>query len=491
MNSKEELLKLFEGKLKGRRLIVASNREPYIHKYDEDKVKWIRPASGLVTGLDPVLRTCKGVWVATGSGDADKEVVDVNDRIMVPPNKPSYHLRRVWLNKKQENGFYYGIANKTFWPLCHIAHVRPEFNKDDWNEYVKVNDKYARAIVDEAGNSKALIWIQDYHLALCAKFIKERNPNLVVGQFWHIPWPNPEAFRICPWKNEILEGLLANDLLGFHIKYHCDNFINTVDLNLESKIDRDTSCIIRKKHRTCIKPFPISIDFKELAEKAHSPEVDAALKEIKKKIRKPYKFLAVGIDRMDYTKGIPERLMAIDRFLEKYPSYKKKFVYLGIGVPSRSLIKEYKDLADRISSLVEDINWKHRTDDWQPIIYRKEHINLEEILAYYREASLLMVSSLHDGMNLVAKEFLAAQSRSPEGMLILSQFTGAARELPDAVLINPYDTERFADAIKYGLELPKKEKVKRMKKLIETVKEHDIYAWASSFISELQKHMKT
>jgi trehalose 6-phosphate synthase len=490
MSKKKELVDLLKTKLKDYKLYVVSNREPYIHKYKDETIEVIRPASGLVTALDPVLKASQGVWIAHGSGEADKDVVDKNDRVKVPPDNPSYHLRRVWLSKKQEDGYYYGFANSSLWPLSHIVYVRPTFNPNHWNEYVKVNEKFARALVDEVGGGKALIWIQDYHLALAPKFIKEKNPDLITGHFWHIPWPNPEAFRICPWKKEILQGLLANDLLGFHIKYHCDNFLDTVDGNLESKISREASTVDIKGHQTLVKPFPTSIDFEGLAERAKSPLVIAKEKEIKRKIRKPYEFMAIGLDRLDYTKGIPERLKAIDLFLEKYPEYKNRFVYVGLGAPTRTHIKIYRDVIDEIESLAEEINWKHRIDSWQPIIPRHEHISYEEILAYYKEANLCIVSSLHDGMNLVAKEFVAVQSQSKKGMLILSQFAGAARELEDAILTNPYDVEGFADSIKRALEMSRDDRESRMKKLADQIRENDIYAWALSFISDLAKLQK-
>jgi len=490
MSKKDELIDLFKGKLKGYKLFVVSNREPYIHRYVDDSVEVIRPASGLVAALDPVMQASEGVWIAHGSGDADKDVVDSHDRIKVPPDDPSYHLRRVWLSKKQEDGYYYGFSNSTLWPLSHIVYVRPTFNAENWKEYVKVNEKFARALVDEVGRSKAIIWIQDYHFALAPKYIKQKNPDLITGHFWHIPWPNPEAFRICPWKREILEGLLSNDILGFHIKYHCDNFLDTVDSNLESRIDREASTIEIKKHITSVKPYPASVDFEALVRRASSPQVTSKEKEIKKKIRKPYEFMALGLDRLDYTKGIPERLKAIDRFLEKYPEYKNRFVYVSMGAPTRVHIKTYRDIIDEIESLADEINWKHRTNGWQPIITRHEHVSYDEILAHYKEANLCIVSSLHDGMNLVAKEYITCQTLSRKGMLILSQFAGAARELPEAIMINPYDVESFADSIKQGLELSREEREAKMARLAEQVKENDIYSWALSFISDLAKLQK-
>jgi len=490
MGKKKELLDLIKTKLKDYKIFVISNREPYIHKYIDDTIEVIRPASGLVTALDPVLRTAGGVWIAHGGGDADRDVVDKHDRVKVPPDNPSYHLRRIWLSKKQEDGYYYGFSNSTLWPLSHVVYVRPSFNADNWQEYLKVNEKFARALVDEVGRTKALIWIQDYHFAACAQFIKEKNPDLITGQFWHIPWPTPEVFKICPWKKEILKGLLANDLLGFHTNTHCANFLNTVDRNLESKIDRGASTIEIQGHTTNVRPYPISIDFTGLIEKASTAAVTQKEKEIKKKIRRPFDFMAMGLDRLDYTKGIVERLRAIDRFLEKYPEYKNRFIYVGIGAPTRTHIKKYRDVIDEIENIADEINWKHRTDGWQPIIYRHEHIPFEEILAYYKQANLCIVSSLHDGMNLVAKEYITTQSLTKKGMLILSQFTGASEELSDAIQVNPYDTEEFADAIKLGLEMRTDERKTRMERMAEQVKENDIFKWAHLFLEDLAKLQK-
>lgn len=479
-----DLQELVKSKFKDIKFIMVSNREPYIHKYVGDEIKVIRPASGLVSAIDPVMKASHGTWVAHGSGEADPEVVDKNDRIAVPPKDPKYKLRRIWLTKEEEDGYYYGFANKTLWPMCHIVHRRPNFDDADWRQYRKVNQKFAKAALEEIGSSKAMVWIQDYHLALAARYIKEARPDIFTALFWHIPWPNPEAFRICPWRVELLKGLMTNDLLGFHIKYHCDNFLDAVDLNLEARTDREHSKVTYRGHTTVVKPFPISTDFEGIAARARSPEVEAEMKNIKKLVHAPYEYLAVGLDRIDYTKGIIERLRAIDRFLEKYPKYRKKFVYVGIGSPSRTHIREYKELMEDISSLVEEINWKHRYGNWYPIIYKEEHIGYDTILALYRDADLCLVSSLHDGMNLVAKEFVASQVDG-HGMLVLSRFTGSARELTDAVFVNPYDTEKFADSIKAALELSESERGKRMNRLSEVVKENNIYTWAANFITEL------
>jgi len=486
MLTKATLKDLVKSKLGESLFVVVSNREPYVHTYNEDEIDCIRPASGMVTALDPVMQACGSVWIAHGSGNADKEVVDDKSKIQVPPNNPKYILRRIWLDKQEMEGYYYGLSNETLWPLCHAVYVRPKFHKSDWVQYKKINDHFAEAVLNEIGDKKAFVWFQDYHLSLAPKIIKDKNPNAITAHFWHIPWPNPEAFRIFPWGKEVLEGLLANDIIGFHIRYYCNNFLDAVDQTLEAKTDRDTYSVSYKGSTTLVKPFPISIDFKSTSDTANTPEIDLEVIRIKHKFKLADKIVGVGVERIDYTKGIPERLKAIDLFLEKYPAYQKKFVFLQLGAPSRTHINTYEQINDEIDSLVDDINWKYQKDNWSPIIFWREHHDLRRILACYRLANVCIVSSLHDGMNLVVKEFVAAQNDA-EGMLVLSRFCGSARELPEAILVNPYDTEEFADAIKEGIEILPDERKVRMAKMRETIRENNIYTWAGKVISALTK----
>ncbi len=484
---KEELQKKIKDKLEGYRFIIASNREPYIHEYSGKKIKWIEAISGLTIALDPVMQVTGGTWVAYGSGDADKNVVDKNNRVKVPPDNPTYILKRVWLNKEEENGYYYGYANCAIWPLSHISYEKPVFNASDWEYYKKVNLYFAKSILEEIKDEKSFIWLQDYHLTLCAKYIKEKDSDAIVSLFWHIPWPNPEVFRICPQKKEILEGLLSCDLLGFHIRYHCHNFLSTVEQELEAKVDWEEMSVTYRGHKTLIRPFPISVDFEQISQKANSREVTRIVEEVPHETGPPYEILALGIDRIDYTKGIIERIKAVDRFLEKYPEYQGKFLLLQIGALSRIHIKTYKNLIDNLQLLVGEVNWKYREGYWYPILFINRHLEYNTHLAYYRAADLALVSSLHDGMNLVAKEFISANV-DLKGTLILSQFTGAAREFSKhAILVNPYDTESFADAIKEAIEMSAEDKRNRMESMRSIVKENNIYKWAGDFISELVK----
>ena len=487
MWTKEDLKEVVQKSMGDYLLIVVSNREPYIHMHKKSKIVWSRSAGGVVTALDPVLKACSGLWIAHGSGDADKKTVDKNDRVQVPPDDPKYTLHRVWLTKEEEDGYYYGFANEGLWPLSHISYTRPKFEEMDWKMYERVNRKFADVILKELNGRKAFVWIQDYHMALLPKFLKEaKGSNIITAHFWHIPWPNPEVFRICPKKVEILEGLLANDLLGFHIRYHCENFMATVEKEIEARIDRERFSIIKAGHETLIRPFPIGVDYKYVEHLSESDEVTNYMQSLKEEFLLNYDCIMLGLDRIDYTKGIPERLRAIDRFLGKYPEYKGKFVFVQMGRLSRVHIPIYKNLNDEINALVEEINWKHSHEGWAPIIFVRRHLDYHEVMAFYKLANICIVSPLHDGMNLVAKEFVSTRTDNT-GVLVLSQFTGSARELSDAVMINPYDTDDFAEKIHDAMTMNKKEAKHRMERMRESVAGNDVYRWSGKLLSELLK----
>ncbi|MBP1719894.1 MAG: alpha,alpha-trehalose-phosphate synthase, partial [Deltaproteobacteria bacterium] len=482
----ERLKEHIRNLLQDRPLYVISNREPYSHFLKGKKVEWIVPASGLVTALEPVLKACGGTWIAHGSGDADREVVDSRDKIRVPPEDPQYLLKRVWLTKEEENGYYYGFANEGLWPLCHITHTRPSFRFGDWEFYSAVNRKFAEAALQEIENTpQPLILIQDYHFALLPRMIKDARPDARVALFWHIPWPNPESFSICPWQRELLHGMLGADLIGFHIQFHCNNFLETVDRALESRIDWEHFLVNRDGHSTLVKPFPISIAYPHLDPRPSSPRGSTPDKEgIFKELGIRGKYLGVGVDRIDYTKGIAERFRGIERFLEKYPPYQSLFTFVELGAPSRTHIKAYHDLIGELEGEVDRINWRFQTKDWKPIIFLEKHHSHEEIQPFYEAADLCLVTSLHDGMNLVAKEFVGAKGDG-KGVLILSQFTGASRELKDALVVNPYDLEQLAEAIHQALEMGPEEQQARLQRMRETLKERNIYRWAADLITGL------
>lgn len=486
MWTRQALRELITSKMKDYRFLVIANREPIIHRYIEDKIEVMRPASGLTSAIDPIMDASGGTWIAHGSGDADRDVVDEHDRIAVPPENPTYTLRRVWLTREQEQGFYYGLANEGLWPLCHVTFTPPTFRASDWEQYRAVNRLYADAVLQEAGDQPTFVFIQDYHFCLLPRMLKESNSNLIVAQFWHIPWPNPEVFRVFPWKEELLDGLLGNDLLGFHIRYHCQNFLDTVDRLLEARVDYDRFEITRHGRPTVIRPFPISIDFAEHALHAQSSDVELAMVKWRRRLGRTSELLGVGIERLDYTKGIPHRLRAVDGLLEQHPELKRRFVFVQVAVPSRSHIPEYQRVEDEVESLVESINYRWRERGWQPIVFVKEHQGPTDMIALHRLARFCVVSSLHDGMNLVAKEFVASRT-DDDGVLILSQFTGSARELTDALLVNPFAVHEIADAMHQALTMAPEDRTKRMHKMRQHLEQHNVYRWGGKVLSELLK----
>ena len=482
--TQDTLRRVVERVLGQRQFIVVSNREPYIHRLDGEEITCERPVSGMVTALEPVMRVCGGSWVAHGSGTADRDVVDEHDRISVPPQQPQYHLRRVWLSKSDEDDYYYGFANQALWPLCHIAYQRPLFEVQDWEAYVRVNRQFAEAVLDEVQDPNAIILIQDYHFALLAQLLRAAQPRLLLAQFWHIPWPNRETFRICPWGEQILAGLLGNDLLGFHIRYHCQNFLESVAASIEARVDYDDPAVTRTDHVTLVRPFPISLDIDGLSEQAMSEDTSARMRRLQHQLALTNQRVLLGVDRIDYTKGIPERLQAVDRLLASHPEYIGKLRFVQIGAPSRTRIGSYQTLAKEIESLVEDINWKYAQGRWSPIIYRDHPHTSEDLLAFYRLADVCVASALHDGMNLVAKEYIAARADG-DGVLVLSRFAGAARELDQALQINPYATDETAAVLHQALCMGETERRARMAASRETVERNNIYRWAGKIVSEL------
>src|SRR3989339_1020649 len=485
----QRLKEFVQQEISNKDLIVVSNREPYMHVRQGSNTECIIPVGGLVTALDPILKACGGIWVAHGSGNADQETSDEKGKLSVPPEEPLYQLRRIFLTKEEEEGYYYGFSNEGIWPLCHITHTRPTFRLQDWIHYQMVNKKFAEAILDEIKNKKdPLILIQDYHFTLLPLLIKSKRPDVRIALFWHIPWPNPEVFGICPWKKEILLGLLGADLIGFHIQFHCNNFLESVDRFLESKINWDQFNIQRRGGITLVKPFPISIDFPSIIQDetnvTHSKD---ELREIVfKKIGFKVKYLGVGVDRIDYTKGIVERFRAVERFFEKYPEYIGQFTFVELGAPSRTHIKRYHDLIAEVEEMVDKIKWRFQIKDWQPIIFLKAHHNHEQINLFYKAADLCMVTSLHDGMNLVAKEFVVARN-DEDGVLILSQFAGASIELQDALIVNPYDVEEMTNSIYVSLTMAPEEKKERMQNMRNLIRERNVYRWAANLITALSR----
>jgi trehalose 6-phosphate synthase len=467
--------------LHGNDVIAVSNREPYIHIRTDAGVRLQRPASGLVTALEPVMRACSGTWIAHGSGSADRETVDRKDHIAVPPEHPLYQVRRIWLSKEEEQGYYAGFANEGLWPLCHIAHVRPTFRASDFEQYRRVNRKFAEAVASEAKSSDPVILVQDYHFALLPRMIRERLPEATILSFWHIPWPNPEAFAICPWREELLDGLLGSSILGFHTQFHCNNFLDTVDRMLEARVDRETFTISFRGESTAVHRYPISIDWPP-APLANVKPVAEAKVAVRERFGLPAEHrLGIGIDRLDYTKGILERFNAVARLLELEPRWIGRFSFVQIAAPSRGTIEDYRDYAARVHALAAEINGRYPNAKYPPIILISEHHEPEAVYEYHRAADLCFVSSLHDGMNLVAKEFVAARD-DEQGVLILSQFAGASRELSEALVVNPYDAEQCAQALNLALSMSAEEQRDRMRIMRGVVREFNVYRWAGRML---------
>ena len=478
----ETLRGVLRDDLKGDEVLIVSNREPYIHVRRKDNVIEIqRPASGLVTALEPVMRACSGTWIAHGAGSADRDTVDQRDHVRVPPEKPAYQIRRVWLTKEEEQGYYYGFANEGLWPLCHIAHTRPVFRAQDWEHYKAVNRRFADVVVGETRTEDPIILVQDYHFALLPRMVRERLPRATIIAFWHIPWPNPEAFGILPWREEVLEGMLGSSILGFHTQFHCNNFFDTVDRFLEARVDRETFTISHGGEPTEVRRYPISIEWPPAALATQAP-VAGARRAVRERLGlAPDVRLGVGVDRLDYTKGILERFMAVERLLELEPRWVGKFSFLQAAAPSRSSIDEYQNLDARVRALAERINGRFGTAGCQPIVLRIEHHDAAQVYELYRAAEFCCVSSLHDGMNLVAKEFVAARD-DLQGVLVLSQFTGAARELVEALAVNPYDIEQSAAAMHLALTMPPAEQRARMRSMRGLVQDFNVYRWAGRML---------
>jgi trehalose 6-phosphate synthase len=470
---------LLHNEMVGDQVLVVSNREPYIHTVTPNGIEVRRPASGLVTAVEAVMRACSGTWIAHGSGSADREVVDRNDCVPVPPSNPSYTLRRVWLSKEEEQGYYYGFANEGLWPLCHIAHVRPVFRSTDWEQYVAVNRRFADAVVKQARTDDPVVLVQDYHFALLPRMVSQALPKATIITFWHIPWPNSESFGICPWREEIIDGLLGSTILGFHTPFHRKNFLETADRYLETRIESEASTISYGGKLTQVEHYPISIAWPE---HANGPDMAGCRAMIRRDLGlEDGHLLGIGVDRLDYTKGIIERFQAVERMLELHPEMIGRFTFVQIAAPSRSSLDEYQNFEARVRSLAQRINQRYSNGNYQPIVLKAEHHDQDQLDIYYRAADVCMVTSLHDGMNLVAKEFIAARA-DERGVLILSQFTGAARELHEALIINPYHIEQGADALHRALTMPEVEQRERMRSMRLLVKDFNVYRWAGRML---------
>lgn len=468
--------------LYGEKVVILANREPYIHERAKDgSVVVLHPASGLVTALEPVLRACSGTWIAHGSGSADQETADRHGRIRVPPGEESYLIRRVWLSPEEEKGYYYGFSNEGLWPLCHVAHARPEFRSEDWRQYQAVNRKFAETLSTEVDSEDPIILVQDYHFALAPRLIRERLPRATVIMFWHIPWPNSQRLGICPWRKELLEGMLGASIVGFHTQFDCNNFVDSVDRFLEARIDREQNAVVQHGRSTLVRPYPISIEWPTRWVKT-APPVEECRASLFREFRlAPDALLGVGVDRLDYTKGVEERLRAVERLLERSPEFRGRFTFVQLAAPSRTVIERYRQLNENVEQIAARINERFGQGDYRPLILLRAHHEPPSVFRYYRAADLCYVSSLHDGMNLVAKEFVAARE-DERGVLVLSQFTGAARELTEALIVNPYDLDEASSALAAALNMSVEEQGDRMRSMRAFIAEFNVYRWAGRML---------
>jgi trehalose 6-phosphate synthase len=480
---------LLEEELPGTQVLVVSNREPYIHNRKNGAIDLQIPASGLVAAVEPVMRACGGTWIAHGSGSADKETVDANDRIAVPPADPAYMLRRVWLSEEEQEGYYYGFANEGLWPLCHIAFIRPVFRESDWQHYVAVNERFAEAVVKEATQDDPIVLVQDYHFALLPRMVRRRLPKATIVTFWHIPWPNSETFSICPWREEIIDGLLGSTILGFHTQFHCNNFIEATDRFIESRIDRERASVTTSGLETLIRAYPISIEWPPAALASQAP-VEQCRQAVRERFSlPPDAVLLVGIERFDYTKGILDRLRAVDDLLTRAPSWKGRLVFIQAAAPTRNRLEKYSELQEEGLRLAAEINERHGSGDYRPVELVVRHHAPDEVYELFRAADACIVSSLHDGMNLVAKEFVAARD-DEQGVLILSSFAGASRELSEALIVNPYDAAAMASTLERALLMPKQEQRDRMRLMRELIRERNVYRWAAQMLMDASRLRK-
>jgi trehalose-6-phosphate synthase len=465
------------------RICVIANREPYIHVRNEGRIDLMTPASGLVTALEPIARTSGGLWIAHGGGSADRETSNERGVLSVPPNDPKYELKRVWLTPDEEQGYYYGFANEGLWPLFHIVHTRPIFRALDWSYYLQANEKFAAAFNEEVGEQRPVVLIQDYHFAPLPRMIRRYRPDAAISLFWHIPWSSPDTTRICPWKNELIEGMLSADLLGFQTQYHCNNFLECVDRFVEARIDRESISVTRQGHTCYIRPLPISIEWPTRYEVPPETIPDIRRDLLSELELPPDIRLGVGVDRIDYTKGIVERFLAIETMLDNHPDMAGNFTLIQIGAPSRSRIPRYQQLTEEVMQVANRINAKFAGARCKPITLRLTHHGPEQVFRFYRAADVCVVNSLHDGMNLVAKEYVASRSDGG-GALVLSSFTGAARELTDAFVVNPYDIEGTAEAIFGALHSPATVLHERMARMRAIVSSHSVFEWGRELLEQ-------
>ena len=460
---------------RSKRLLVMSNRAP-IHLVGEGSEQRIEPTVGGVgSTFLRLLEHNGGIWIAWPGGS--KAIA----RMAMPPRNPRFMLVFQNLNEQDISNYYYGMCNRGLWPLMHFMTSNCRFDSSHWANYCLVNRKFAVTASREA-EQYDVAWVQDFHLALVPQMLRERRGNAPIGLFWHVPWPPEQVFRIFPWRRELLEGMLGADLIGFHTRAYVRHFLDCCERILGLEVDRARGEISHGSRVTRVGDHPLGIpgDF------FHNLSASAAVRARARRIRNGLRghILILGVDRLDYTKGIIERLLAFERFLERKPEYCKRVTMVLIAVPSRTKVAEYAKLKRELDELVGRIVGRFSSGGWVPIRYLYAQLSPEELVAYYQAADIAMLTPLRDGMNLIAKEFVASQL-GDSSVLILSEFAGAAEELPDALLVNPYDIDGVADTLARAIVMPLAEKHERLDRMRQQVMSNTLEQWSERFLADL------
>ncbi len=479
----EALSGLLSSTLAGDQIIVVSNREPYTHERVNGRVRITQPASGIVTALEPVVRACRGTWIAHGSGDADRESVDEGDIWHVPPATNGYSLRRIWLTFEEQLGYCNGFSNSGLWPVCHMAHVRPCFSGLDWEHYQTVNRRFADAVVSEARRPDPIVLVQDYHLALLPAMVRSRLPRATIVSFWHIPWGHAEQMGICPWLPELVAGLQGSDIVGFQTPSHRRNFVESAErcgkAIAAAALQREG---VWRGHTAQVRDYPISIAWPTTSETDALPTVERCRNDAVNRWSLGVEGkLIVGVDRFDYIKGLIERLHAVEHLLASHPQWQGRLRFVQVAAPTRTELPEYANFRAQVFAEVRRINARFAADALAPIVLLDAYHDRAAVNALYRAADLCLITSLDDGMNLVCKEFIVSRD-DERGVLVLSQFAGAADELSAALVINPYHIAQVANTLQRGLLMPVDEQRRRMRSMRETVKRRNVYRWAASML---------
>lgn len=463
-------------------LVVVTNREPYIDEKTSQGIRRLQSAGGVVSALDPLLRKSGGAWVAWGSGSADRETAPHGIR-MVPPSQPKYPLHRVFLSPEEILGYYNRYSNQGLWPLSHMLIERAQFSREAFQQYRRVNQKFSRRVAQMAPPN-GLVFSHDYHLALFPRLLREQRSDVAIAHFWHIPWPPFTLFRLCPQHQEITRGLLGADILGFQTPQDVDNFMTAVERGLKVPVDRTQGVIQLGTHRITVRDYPISVDITAIEEMVKTPRIQRWTEGIRKRTRKHHVSLAISVDRADYTKGLLPRLEAIDRFFSRYPEHQRRMTFLQVVVPTRTEVREYRRLYGEVMDASRQLNAKYGDETWTPLVHIRRSIDRPRLMGLFRAADFALVSSLFDGMNLVAKEFVSAQIDN-QGVLLLSDMAGAAQELDEAFHFNPLDPDEVAEQLHRAALTAPEDRARRIQAMRQHIHHHTIYDWIAHIVEAL------